>query len=62
MNINLNVKIKGGPRTPVEVDVYGTSVNSKILKFSNGQTVSEEDIAEWIQLNLLAALSKRQRS
>jgi len=60
MNINLNVKIKGGPRTPVEVDVYTTSVNPKTLRFANGETVSEDAIAEWIQRNLSEVLSNRQ--
>ena len=60
MEINLNVKIKGGPRTPVNVTVYGTAVNSKTLKFANGQDVSEDVIAQWIETNLSEALSKKQ--
>lgn len=60
MEINLNVKVKGGPRTPVSVTVYGTAVNSKTLKFANGQTVSENTIAQWIETNLSEALSHRQ--
>ncbi len=60
MIININVKIKGGPRTPVEVDVYGTSVNDKIMKFKNGTVINERHIAEWIQRELLKSLQKSQ--
>jgi hypothetical protein len=62
MVINLNVKIKGGPRTPVEVDVYGTSVNDKVLKFKNGTTVKERHLAEWIERNLLKSLQDAQNA
>jgi len=57
MIINLNVKIKGGPRTPVEVDVYGTAVNTKVMKFKNGRTISDNDIAVWIKHHLTEILS-----
>ena len=60
MEINLNVKVKGGPRTPVNVDVYGTAVNSKKLQFKNGNTVHENTIAEWLMENLTIALKKIQ--
>ena len=56
MNINLNLKIKGGPRTPVEVDVYSTSVNEKVLKFQNGNEVKESTICNWLQKNLTESL------
>jgi len=62
MIINLNVKIKGGPRTPVEVDVYGTSVNDKTLRFKNGTSIHERHIAEWIQRNLLKSLQNSQNA
>ncbi len=60
MKINLNVKIEGGPRIPVTVSVYGTAVNPKTLKFANGETVTEETIAQWIETNLAKALVKKQ--
>lgn len=60
MLVNLNVKIKAGLRTPVEVTVYGTSVNEKIIKFQNGKKVSENDIADWIGKELGKALEKIQ--
>jgi len=60
MLINLNVKIKGGPRTPVDIEVYGTAVNEKVMRFANGKTISEYAIAEWLEENLLKALSKIQ--
>ena len=56
MQINLNVKIKGGPRTQIDIEVYGTSVNEKIMKFKNGNEIKESSIAEWLQRNLLIYL------
>lgn len=56
MQINLNVKIKAGPRTPVEVDVYRTSINERVIKFGNGKQISESDLATWIQGKLRFAL------
>ena len=60
MEINLNLKIKGGPRTPVEIDVYGTAVNRKTMKFANGNKVHENTITEWLMENLTIALKKIQ--
>jgi hypothetical protein len=48
MRINLNVKIEAGPRTPVSVEVCGTAVNEKILRFADGNEVRESDIASWL--------------
>ena len=62
MNINLNIKIKGGKRTPVEVTVYGTSVNQKELVFKNGNRIKENDIAEMISKNTENALRAIQDS
>lgn len=62
MLINLNVKIKGGPRTPVDVDIYGTSVNEKIIKFKNGKKISENEIAEKIQQALISWMRNIQES
>jgi len=60
MIINLNVKVKGGPRTDVEVDVCGTAVNMKTMKFANGKTVSEDAIAIWIEHYLSEMLNNVQ--
>ena len=60
MNINLNLKIKGGQRTPVEVDVYSTSANEKVLKFQNGNEVKESTICKWLQKNLTESLKSIQ--
>jgi len=60
MEINFNIKVKGGKRTPVEVTVYGTAVNEKVIEFSNGKTVSESQIAIWLQDNLVIALKQIQ--
>lgn len=58
--INLNVKIKAGKRTPVEVLVYGTSVNDKSLEFSNGLVISESRIIKWIETELTKAIKSIQ--
>jgi len=60
MIINLNVKIIGGPRTPLDVQVYGTAVNDKIMRFANGKTVSETQMAEWIRVGLTTQLREIQ--
>ncbi len=60
MNINFNVKVRGGPRTPVEVDVFSTSVNEKALTFKNGLTVTQDQIATWIKTELTRVLKARQ--
>ncbi len=52
MTINLNIKIKAGPRTPVEVDVCGTAVNEKSLTFANGKKLTGIDIAKWLKREL----------
>lgn len=60
MIINLNIKIKGGPRTPVTVEVYHTSMNEKILKFKNGNEVKESTICNWLEKNLITTLKSIQ--
>ena len=60
MMINLNVKVKGGSRTPIEVDTYMTAVNEKVIKFANGNKISGFTIAAWISDNLTIALKKIQ--
>ena len=61
MMINLNVKVKGGPRTPIEVEVYWTAVNEKVIRFANGQEITGEEIADWITDNLTHVLEKIQK-
>jgi hypothetical protein len=46
--LNLNIKIKSGKRTPVEVSVYSTSVNQKTMEFVNGKSLTEKEIIEWL--------------
>ncbi len=58
MEINLTVKVKGGPRTPIDVAVYYTAVNEKSIRFGNGKVISGTAIAEWIAENLEIALKK----
>ena len=62
MMINLNVKIKGGKRTPIEVTVYDTAVNQKELVFKNGNRIKGGDIAEMLEKNLTAALKSIQEA
>ncbi len=52
MTINLNVKIKAGPRTSIKVEVYGTAVNEKVIRFANGRIVSGENLAEFLEEKL----------
>jgi len=47
--MNINVKVYGGVRKPIEVRVEPTGVNTKIIKFKNGKTVTDNAIAEFIQ-------------
>jgi len=49
MTINLNVKVKAGPRTPIEVSACSTSVNEKLIKLSNGRTVSDRYLAKLLE-------------
>lgn len=56
--INLNVKIKVGPRTSTTVEVYSTSTNGKAVKLKNGKTLTDQMVADWIAENLPAALKK----
>ena len=57
MQINLNVKINGGPRTKATVEVYTTSVNQKVLKLRSGTVISEIAIAKWIKTYLTQFLT-----
>ncbi len=58
MTINLNVKIKAGPRTPVEVEVCGTAVNEKKIKFANGEEVTGSQIADFLKKRLTNSLKE----
>ena len=53
MTVNLQVKIKTGKRTPVEVMVTNTSVNEKIMTFLNGKTMSEYTFSQYLEKDLL---------
>ena len=58
MKFSISVSVKGGPRTPVEVDVYTSSVNVKEIRFANGAHITDEAIAKWIKTGLEEALKK----
>lgn len=58
MIANFNFKVSAGPRTPIEVDCIATSVNEKTFKFSNGKTITDKEIAKWVQKELEKALKQ----
>ena len=58
MEININVKVKAGKRTPVDVTVITTGVNEKTLTLINGLTITDQQIAEWIDKQLTKAIKK----
>jgi hypothetical protein len=60
VNINFNVKVRAGPRTPVGVDVYSTSSKEKALRFANGVQVTETQIADWLHSELSRVLRQLQ--
>ena len=60
MIMNLNVKIKAGPRTPVEVSVYGSARKVKNFRFANREEITEAEIVEWLQKSLQGCISSIQ--
>jgi hypothetical protein len=56
MEINFNVKVNAGKRTPASVNVILTSVNPKTLTLINGKTISDQSIADWIETELLKTI------
>lgn len=52
MDINLNMKIKGGKRTPVDVVVYGTAVNEKIITVHKASPIYQEDDIKSVTLRI----------
>ena len=58
--INLKIKIKGGPRTPLEVFVDSLSVNQRVIKFQNGNEISDWDMVGWLTGYLTRQLHKIQ--
>ena len=60
MKINLNIKITGGKRTPLKVDIKRTSINEKTLTFKNNRTMTESEIASTIKGYIEYYLSRAQ--
>ena len=58
MDININVKVCGGPRTPVTVKAYSTAVNKRTMRLANHSEVTDTQIAKWIQEQLGNALKE----
>lgn len=59
MDINLNIKIKAGKRTPPQVTIYSTSITrEKVIEFANGERVTETEICNWLEKGLTGALQK----
>lgn len=57
MNLTFTVKIKGGPRTPAEVEVTARG-QLKVLTLINGKHITNVAIAEWIDENLTGAFRR----
>lgn len=55
MQINLNLKIEADPRAPTQI-VTQTSGNEKIIRFANGNEISESELSLWIQDHVIAEL------
>ena len=60
MDMNFNLKVKGGKRTPVIVSCEPPSVNAKIMMFANVKHLSDTKIAEYISFDLNQKLSEIQ--
>lgn len=59
MQININVKVKTGKKSEIEVSAYCTSVNEKILEFKgSSKKISSQKIARWIEEELKRVLKK----
>lgn len=57
MIAGFTVKVKAGPRTSVEVECVPTGVNTKTFTFSNGKTITDDEISKWIAKNLYESLA-----
>ena len=60
MDMNFDLKLKGGKRTPVIVSCEPPSVNAKIMMFANVKHLSDTKIAEYISFDLNQKLSEIQ--
>ena len=49
---NINVKVRGGVRTPIQVSAMPTGVNEKVIKLANGYAVTDGIIALQIEADL----------
>jgi hypothetical protein len=59
MEINFNLKVKSGKRSPIEVRCYATSVNEKRLEFQgSNKTITETKISNWLEKALKEVLEK----
>jgi len=60
MEFNLNVKIRGGQRTPVEVSACSTAVNPRVMVLKGGEVITDAQIAAWIEHELTDVLENVQ--
>lgn len=58
--INVNLKVRGGKRTPVETWATLTATNERTIEFANGNSVSGSDIADVAVTALQAYLRELQ--
>lgn len=57
MKIHLKIDIKAGPRTPIEVAVYGATLHERTIKFTNDRQITEIQIANWVRVELTKILT-----
>ncbi len=58
MDIHFRMTVSAGKRTKTSVTAYSTAVNPRALKFSNGKTITEKEIASHIERVLTEAIEK----
>lgn len=58
--INVNLKVRGGKRTPVETWATLTATNERTIEFANGNSVTGSDIADLVVVYLQAHLRELQ--
>lgn len=58
--INLKVKIKGGVKTPLEVWVESLAEKVRVIRFANGNQISDRDMIDWLTGYLTRKLNKLQ--
>ena len=58
MKIHYHINVYAGKRTETSVEAYSTAVNPREFRFDNGATVTESEIARFIESALTEAIEK----